>query len=187
MSSSRSQNSKRLRGKKHVLARHRCIVVPDCMFTSSNPWEWYNYETGGEFEKFKGYKGSIDDFYYCYVEENGEVICKKEDFDNHRKVEHRRNVVVGDSVPNIVEGRRAGKWKNRNTKQKWSTDDTDSIRGIAIAVPPDYAGLTEILAMPIEKHGRRQKKKLRKKISLWLGSQMCNFSSNGNIQTRLKK
>ena len=73
----------------------------------------------------------------------------------------KKDVVVGAHVPDIVDSRRAGNYKNRKTKTRWSVDDIDDIRGIAIAVPPGYSENVENLLVPPPTFSAAEKKKMK--------------------------
>lgn len=73
----------------------------------------------------------------------------------------RKNVMIGEKVPNIVKSRRAG--VEKDSKTKWTVADIEEVRGIAIAVPPGYSGKVEDLVIPIPKLSAVAKEELRLK------------------------
>lgn len=77
----------------------------------------------------------------------------------------RRNVVIGDKVPNIIKDRRAGTLKDEEAGTKWGWSDALAVRGIAIAVPSGYKGDVEDLVVPVPRYTAIQKEamKLEKK------------------------
>ena len=75
----------------------------------------------------------------------------------------KKHVLVDEkSVPNIVEGRRAGKVKDKKTKEKWSASDIDKVRGIAIAVPLRYLKDPKELVKVIPRLSDKEKEELKK-------------------------
>lgn len=69
----------------------------------------------------------------------------------------RRNVVIGDKVPNIIKDRRAGTLKDEVTGAKWGWSDALAVRGIAIAVPNGHTGNVEDLVLPVKKYSIEEK------------------------------
>ena len=90
------------------------------------------------------------------------------EFENWQIYRIKKNVVVGEDVPNIVESRRAGVVKDRKTKEKWKLEDMceNGVKGIAIAVPPGYTGNVEDLLVPRPKRSAEEKEELRRQKKL---------------------
>jgi hypothetical protein len=73
----------------------------------------------------------------------------------------RRNVVIGDKVPNIIKDRRASTPKDEETRTKWGWSNALAVRGIAIAVPSEYEGNAEDLVVPVQRYSAIEKQEMK--------------------------
>jgi hypothetical protein len=73
----------------------------------------------------------------------------------------RRNVVIGDKVPNIIKDQRVGTVKDEETRTKWGWSNALAVRGIAIAVPSGYKGDVENLVVPVPRYTAIQKEVMK--------------------------
>jgi hypothetical protein len=69
----------------------------------------------------------------------------------------RKNVVIGDKVPNIMKDRQVGTLKDEETRTKWGWSNALAIKGIAIVVPSEYLGNAENLVVLVEKFSAEEK------------------------------
>jgi hypothetical protein len=105
-----------------------------------------------EYEKVIGYKNGLG---------KSGIICNTE-IKGWPVYRIRRNVVIGDEVPNIIEDRRAGTVKDKNAGTKWGWSDALAVRGIAVAVPSGYSGNAEDLVVPVQRFSAVEKEVMKK-------------------------
>jgi hypothetical protein len=75
----------------------------------------------------------------------------------------RRDVMIDDDdLPNFMDRRRGGKAKKKGAKELWRAKDIRRVKGIAIAVPPGYAGNPEDLVDLIPHVSGTEKDRLKK-------------------------
>jgi hypothetical protein len=105
-----------------------------------------------EYEKVIGYKNGLG---------KSGIICNTE-IKGWPVYRIRRNVVIGDEVPNIIEDRRAGTVKDKKAGTKWGWSNALAVRGIAVAVLSGYSGNAEDLVVLVQRFSAVEKEVMKK-------------------------